>query len=464
MLWHVLSQHLASILGLVLGVLLVSRVLGQRESPSVTVAWLLLILFIPWLGAPLYLMFGTRKMRRTMVRKQPLFVARPRTGRDADDTYGIDATLRTAGQPPLRTGHRVEIAVDGQDAWRRLLAAIDGATSSIWLCTFILKADEVGQAVVDALARRAADGIDVRVLVDGLGSWRTRRRFVAPIRKAGGEVAVFLPVQPLARPWSANLRNHRKSLVVDQRVAFVGGMNVGATYFGPKPDARQWIDTLVEIEGPVVADIADVFRRDWTFAADRALEPLPAPPAGPVPGHHAPARIVANGPDTPDDPYRDVLLLSMVGARKRVWIVTPYFVPDETLLQALLVTARQGADVRLVLPGSSDHFLADLARGHALRMLAEAGVRIFLHPDRMVHAKLCLFDDELAIVGSANLDRRSLFLNHEISLLLLGRAEVDDLRAWTERLMGDCEQHTPKPGHALRLFAEDVTGILAPLI
>ena len=105
--WHVFGQHLATILGLVLGVLLVSRVLGQRESPSVTVAWLLLILFIPWLGAPLYLIFGTRKMRRTMVRKQPLFVARPRTGRDADDTYGIDATLRAAGQPPLRTGHRV---------------------------------------------------------------------------------------------------------------------------------------------------------------------------------------------------------------------------------------------------------------------------------------------------------------------------------------------------------------------
>ncbi len=459
--WSFVTQHLATILGLALGVLLITRVLGQRESPSVTVAWLLVIVFLPYVGVPFYLLFGTRKMRRVMVRKQPLYVPQRPTSRTITDRYGTDATLRAAGQPPVREGNSIQLAADSTEAWTELMGAIEGAKESIWVCTFILQADDIGRAVVRALAKKAGEGVEVRLLLDGLGCWRTKGRFVAPIRKAGGRVEVFLPVQPLARPWSANLRNHRKSVIVDHRIAFVGGMNIGATYLGPESGlADRWIDTLVRVEGPVVGDISEVFRRDWQFAANEDLDPGPPPAATGL----GPARLVANGPDTPDDPLRDILLLSVIGAKRRVWIVTPYFVPDETLLQSLLVTVRQGADVRIILPESSDHLLADLARGHALRTLVQAGARVYLVPGPMVHAKLFLFDDEMAIVGSANFDRRSLYLNHEISLMLCGRREVEAIEAFAEALIADCRPHTPKPGHPLRQFAEDVSGILAPLV
>lgn len=453
-------QHLATILGLVLGVIVVARVLGQREAPSVTIAWLVVILFVPYVGVPLYVLLGTRKLRGALRRKAPIY--QPGVARtDATaDRFGVGALLAAGGQPPARGGHRVTLARDGEDAWRRLLAALHGAQTSIWICTFQLQRDAVGRALLEVLAERARAGVDVRLLLDGMGSWRTRGRFTKILRAAGGHVAIFHPVWILARPWSANLRNHRKSVLVDGQRTFLGGMNLGAHYLGPTPDPRRWVDTLVEVVGPAAADVGEVFRRDWAFAAEEELPPVrPAPAAG-----AAPVRVVASGPDTPGDPLSDVLTLALVGARRRVWAVTPYLVPDETILHALALAARQGADVRIVLPRRSDHVLADLARGHALRSLVEAGARILLHPERMVHAKLFVFDDELGMVGSANLDRRSLYLNYEVTALFEGPAEVSALAAWTQRLMDQCEEWTPRPENAVRLLVEDVTAILAPLI
>ncbi|MDA1195365.1 MAG: phospholipase D-like domain-containing protein [Planctomycetota bacterium] len=453
-------QHLATILGLVLGVVVIARVLGQRESPSVTIAWLLLMLFVPYVGVPLYLLLGTRKLRGALVRKQPLYARDAQRADAASDRYGLAALLAAGGHPPARPGNRVELTPNGEDAWRMLLAAIHGAERSIWVCTFQLKKDAVARAIVDALAARASAGIEVRLLMDGVGSWRTRRRFTARLRRAGGHVAVFLPVWPVARPWSANLRNHRKSVVVDGRIAFVGGMNLGACYLGPTPDPSRWVDTLAKVEGPAVSDVAEIFRRDWQFAAQEELPPVAPPPEAGT----AMLRIVASGPDTAGDALSDVLTLALVGARRRIWAMTPYLVPDQTILHALLLAARRGADVRVVLPRRSDHFVADLARGRALRSLAEAGARVLLHPNRMIHAKVFIFDDDLAMLGSANLDRRSLYLNHELTVLVETPAEVEALAAWTEHIMAGCEESAPKPESSARLLVEDVTAILAPLI
>ncbi|MDR3633974.1 MAG: phospholipase D-like domain-containing protein [Isosphaeraceae bacterium] len=460
--WAWIASQLASTLGFFLAFLLLAHLLRQKRSPVSTTAWLLVIFLLPYVGVPLYLMLGGRKLL-SMARHKP----RVYNPRGAVAPHHLDGTaerlLESYGVPPARSGNRVRLIGDGEDAYRSVLEFIDKAERSIHITTYILGRDDVGREIVARLVRRAKDGVEVRLLLDSVGCWRVSRRFLAPLTAAGAKVAFFMPMFRLPHRGRANLRNHRKLIVTDDRQALAGGMNLAGEYMGPTADAKRWLDLSLVVEGPAVHDLAELFASDWKFATSEDLSPPKLPPATAVPSEGTIVQVVASGPDVTGDPLYDSLVTAFFGARARIWAVTPYFVPDETLVRALELAARRGIDVRLMVPEHSNHLTADLARGSYLNQLQEAGGQVLLFKPVMLHAKLIILDNDLAVVGSANMDMRSLFLNFELALFLYSREQVAAASAWMEASIKSCRHGITPPGWA-RELAENVGRLMSPLL
>ena len=456
---------LLTFFGFALALLLLAQLLRSNRTPSSTIAWLLVIVLIPYVGVPLYLTFGGRKMRQMAGRKAMVYAPEDAT-REGEYGGGAERVLRSFGVPPATRGNAVRLLGSGEAAFQELVRLIDGAERSIHVTTYILGRDEVGEEVVARLARRASEGLDVRVLLDDLGSWRTGRSFLSPLVEAGGRVARFMPVIHWPFRGRSNLRNHRKLVVADGRLALCGGMNLASDYMGPRPNPARWRDLALVVEGPAAGDLEALFRSDWAFATgEPADEPPHAGDGGDPPEAEGgvAAQVVASGPDTAGDPLYESLLTLLFNAKERVWVVTPYFVPDELLVHALDLAARRGIDVRLLVPNRSNHASADLARFGYLREVHEAGAKVLRYLPGMVHAKAVLIDDALAVVGSANMDMRSLFLNYEVALFLYDPEQVRSLDAWFGSMFPDCRKGLNRQTW-LRGLAENVVRLVSPLL
>jgi cardiolipin synthase len=466
-----LLPELTTHVGFLLALLFLAHLIRQRRSPASTAAWLLIILFLPYVGVPLYLMLGGRKMSR-MARKKARVYDRTQPSPTQVES-NTEQFLASYGVPLASSGNRVALLTRGQDAFRQFVRIIDEARSTIFITTYILGRGEVGKEIVSRLAEKAAQGVTVRLLIDDMGSWRVGRRFLSPLLDAGARVARFMPVVHIPFRGRANLRNHRKIVVVDRRIALTGGMNLAWPYMGSAPDPGFWTDLSAVVEGPAAADLEALFLSDWAFATGEDPSMLVRGAASPdtshAVSHHSASpddssvQVVASGPDVPDDPLYETLVSLIFAARKRIWIVTPYFVPDEMLSRALNLAARRGVDVRLIVPAHSNHVTADLARESYLRDLHQAGGQVLLYQPVMLHAKAVVFDDRLAVIGSANMDNRSLFLNYEVALFLYSRQEVDAVSTWASKLEQHCCRDLPKPGW-VRELAENVVRLFAPLL
>lgn len=466
--YYWISAELTTLLGFALAIVFIAYLLRQKRSPASTLAWLLVVLLAPYIGVPLYILFGGRKLSRMAARKAPVYSGAARRAAPAIDV-DTERLLRSYGVPEARPGNHVAIVETGEEAYLRLLELIEEARSTIYLTTFILGDDEVGRSLIDALARKARDGVLVRVLLDDVGSWWLRRRSLRPLLQAGGRVAYFMPMIHLPFRGRANLRNHRKIAVADGRVAMAGGMNLTSCYIGPLPDHRRWRDLAVVVEGPAVEDLEWLFRSDWRFATGelvptgRARSARGGPPAPAAATGESVVQVVASGPDVEGDPLFESLLSLVFFARRRIWIVTPYFVPDEMLVRALVLAARRGVDVRLIVPWRSNHPVTDLAREGYIRELYEAGAEVLLYRPTMLHAKAVLFDDRLTVIGSPNMDNRSLFLNYEIALYVFATERVAEVARWVETLAAGSTVYEPKRG-GVREIAENVLRLFAPLL
>ncbi len=466
LLYYHLEAHLFSVLVALLMLVLVARILGKQRRPSASLAWILAIVLVPYLGIPAYILFGGRKMRSLRDDKHTLHESRhdPRV-RLLEFDHPAEDVLTSEGVRPPSAKNRVEFVSDGIVAFDRLMRAIEGAKKSIYVQTYVFHADDVTRAIVDALAKKAAQGIDVRLLIDSYGSLFTSNRFLRPLRESGGQVARFLPVLPVQRNWSLNLRNHRKIFVVDGRHASVGGMNLGTPYLGPEPDPKRWIDTLVTIEGPAVSDVLEVFCSDWNFASADQIDLSCARTAlAPATEGDDIVQIAASGPDVAGDPLYEAVLASIHAARERIWMVTPYFAPGDELFRALLIQARIGRDVRLLMPKQSNHFPADLVRGPYLRQLAAAGGKVLLYDGPMIHAKNMVFDEITAVTGTANFDLRSLYVNFEVALFAYNRARVCEIANWMDGYMQQAERFDPAPPARTRQFIEQISFLFSPLL
>ncbi len=447
-----------SALVVLLTLLFASSVLRTRRAAGSTLAWLFIICLLPFIGIPLYLSLGGRKNRRAGNDVQPTI--------PVEELATWNATRRllaASGVSMARAGNHVEILPTGDYAYGRIFELISAARKSIHLTTFIFANDKVGNAIVNALAIRASEGVEVRILVDSLGATLIRHPSFGSITKAGGKVAYFQPVLHIPLRGRANLRNHRKLLVVDGTRAIVGGMNLAEEYMGPGEDPQRWIDFGLELEGFCAVDLQRIFLRDWSFATSSEMEQVVAVEQSSVQDINGVlAQVVASGPDVSGDPLYDVLLNAIFEAKSRIWIVTPYFIPDETLSKALDVAVRRGLEVLIIIPRASNHRLADLARSSFTRELAATGAKVRLHP-KMVHAKALMIDRKMAILGSANFDMRSLLLNYELGLIVYSESTLDKIEKWIANLNAGCDEFDMKSG-AWRELGEGIGRVIGPLL
>lgn len=467
-----LWQYLFAVIGGILIFFAVARLMSERRQPTNTVAWLLAIILLPWIGVPLYLLLGGRKLRRLAHRKSPLCPVLPSMV-PASARIALSPTaqlITTAGACPPIGGNKIQFLTTGEQAYRALAAQIAAAQHSIHITTFILARDDTGKRIIKLLAERARDGVRVCLLLDAVGCIFSSRGFCNPLRQAGGEVRTFMPVFPFfTTRSSANLRNHRKIAIFDQQTAIVGGHNLAREYMGPTHHRRRWRDFGALIEGPSVALLEEVFLADWAFAGNEPLHEahrhdrlVHVKPAG-----TADTQVVASGPDVLGDPLYEAILSLIQEAENRIWIVTPYFIPDEVLLRSLIVKARAGCDVTLIVPKRSNHPITDFARRHYLRELQAAGARIRLFSPGMLHSKAMIIDQRIGLLGSANFDLRSLFVNFEIGVLIYSEKDVLEMDRWARDLL----QHSHMPRHHSlwhqRLFGnvlEELSRLLAPLL
>ena len=406
-------------------------IVQQRRSPAATIAWLLVLAFVPLLGYLVYRLIGPlrlerRKLRRRLTRKVVEEALGALTEIENESPMRHREQLAriaiAAGEaPPLRSDH-IELYTEGVDAYRGMAAAIDAATHHVHVEYYIWEPDETGRRLRDRLIERAKAGVEVRVIVDGTGSHGVRRGFFKTLVAAGAEVYWFNPVSLLGLSRRrADFRSHRKIVVCDGRGGFTGGMNVTDVHTSELAGAEAWRDTHIRLEGSAVRALQRVFVEDWMYSADHTLPfseaYFPSPPdvcRGEV------VQIVASGPDLATFAIHKMYFGAVNQAASRVWLTTPYFVPDDAMLSALVSAAMRGVDVRLIVPKKGDSKLVDLAaRSYFPDMLA-AGAHVYEYGPRFVHAKTFVIDDDVSIVGSANVDNRSFRLDFEVVAVIYG--------------------------------------------
>ena len=457
-----LLAHAMLVLGTLLGLIALAQMLIQRRSPQGTAAWFLVIVLVPWLGVPLYLMLGGRKMRKLARSKDE--VALDSTSPPGSPYSPIERQLRACDIPPATGGNSMTLNPDGVAGFHSLVEAIEFAQTSIWYATFILGRDRVGRAIVEQLTHKASEGVAVKLLLDGVGSFHANRRFLAPLLEAGGEVAHFMPLLHWPFRGRTNLRNHRKMTIVDGRRVWSGGCNTSGDYIGPRRDPRRWTDLSFTIEGPAVDSFAQVFASDWAFATNGAPGDIHPQDWEYKAGEadQCLLQVVPSGPDVPNDALLGALLIGIYQAGERIRIITPYFVPPDAVTQALCLAARRGVAVDVLVPAVSNHHVADWARGPHLRDIQHAGGRVLAYP-KMIHAKAWLFDDRTAMVGSANCDERSLLLNYEVMTVIYRGAVLDETAAWIDDQF-DRATVWCSPVGRLRQTGEGMAELVAPLI
>ena len=358
---------------------------------------------------------------------------------------------------------------DGKMMLETLLREIRSAQKRIHIETYILKADAIGREIISALTQRARAGVEVRLLLDGVGSFGTPQFLCQPLIKAGGEVAQFNPILPMQGKGSANWRNHRKIAIFDGQTAVFGGQNISLNYLGYVPSNRRYRDCSFLIDGPAAGALERVFIADWCQATHREpKEFVEILRHQPLLNGKTQIKIISSGPDCIGDPLWEAYIKLIENAEKSITIMTPYFIPDRTLFRLLVNAAQKNIEVKIILPRRSDHRLLDFARRWYLRKLKEAGAKILFYTSGVLHAKLFLVDDETAVVGSANLDMRSLFFNYEIAACINHMESLDNIRDFITSIEKECSPYSEdiyrrsrtRRGQALEAFSK----LIAPLL
>ena len=395
--------------------------------------WIIACLFIPYGGPVAYFIFGINRVRtRARGLRRPILTvnyesAQSRTPSSDAIGKGLDTVGQRVTGRALSDNNAINVFHNGERAYPAMLASIEKAKYQILLATYILKTDQTGDSFADALGAAAARGVDVMVLIDGVGEMYSRKKPSKLLRRLGVSVGRFLPPRLIPPSIYVNLRNHRKLLVVDNDVAYAGGMNISDDHTSVPGKQRRITDVHFSLRGAVVAELAAVFHDDWHFATGQSVKAVEHPP--PSSDGHARCRVV---PDDPDDQL-DTLTLTIQGvvsgALDSIDIMTPYFLPSRELIASLQAAALRGIRIRVVLPAKNNLFYVHWANRNLLAELIEWGIEICYQPAPFCHSKLFCVDDEYCLIGSANLDPRSLRLNFELGVEIFSAPLNTELRA-----------------------------------
>lgn len=475
---HELNIILAIIYYIIV-VLTVVHVVMDNRQPAKTMAWTLVIWFVPVAGIIFYLFFGRNTRKERLVSQRQL------------DELSRRSMLGFAGQQDLRlpeehkpiidlfTGQslslpfktdEVEVYTDGYQFFPALIKAIRQARSHIHIDVYIFEEDPLGRLVADALKEKAREGVEVRLIYDDVGCWKVRHRFFEQMREEGIEVAPFLPVRFPSFTSKVNYRNHRKLIVIDGQTGFIGGMNIALRYVKgvPKKDAL-WRDTMTRITGTGVYALQRAFLIDWYFV-DRSLlsDRKYYPPSTLAQSPSTILQVVTSSPVVPYPEIMQGYVRIIMAAKQYVYIETPYFLPTDSVLFALKTVAVAGVDVRLLVPEKNDSWFVDWAVRSYLREAEEAGVKVSLYKGGFLHSKLMVCDDSICTCGSTNVDFRSFENNFEANAFFYG--EETALRMKQVFLDDEAQSVTlaslperMKPKFMVRLF-ESLVRLLAPLM
>lgn len=421
-----------------LGLLAAVKAVMEARTAQGAVAWAVALVAFPLVSLPLFLVFGQSRVRDYVQARRRLLAAAspPRMARAhaamtrrelvVHTRYTQDLPFERLAKLPFTDGNQATLLIDGEATFASIFVGIDAATQYVLVQFYIVRDDGLGRALAERLLARAAAGVRVHLLYDELGSIGLPRAYVDRLRAGGVEVRAIHALGPAVNRLRVNFRNHRKVVVVDGQRAWVGGLNVGDEYLGRNPRFGHWRDTHLRVDGPVVPCVQAAFVEDWLWAGGLPLllrwRPGPAPAGYPV-------LCLPSGPADELETCTLFFIAAIHQARRRLWIASPYFVPDEQFVTALQLAALRGVDVRVLIPQRSDNALVNLSAWSYVEALEQAGVAMYRYEGGFMHQKVTLIDDDWCTVGTANFDNRSFRLNFEMTMAVLDPALAQQVQA-----------------------------------
>ncbi|MBB6671677.1 cardiolipin synthase [Cohnella nanjingensis] len=454
----------------------------EYRRPANAMAWLFILFLFPIVGFILYYFLAHEYRRRQKVKRRGGWDEQRRAEilekshivNQASDLPSeafthqdrLFRTLRKSGAAPITGCNKSRVLTNAKTAYVAMMEAIRGAQHHIHFASYIIRDDDTGRMFRQALIEKAKAGVQVRLLYDGIGSYKLKPSYFEPLTEAGAEFACFFPLRPTFMKKRMNYRNHRKILVVDGTKGFVGGINIGDEYLGKHPRLGFWRDTHLELEGDSVYGLQEVFLKDWELASNER----PSDPRF-LPMHECagdePVQIVAGGPNRRADAIHETLFASLAAANERIWITTPYFIPSAGLAMALKTAALSGVDVRLIVPLIPDTHLVHAATMSYVDEMMSSGIRFWQYERGFIHAKVVIVDHLLASVGTANMDLRSFFSNFETNAILyhpdaIATLEEDFLQDLKDSR--ELELSTFRKRPRKRKVAEALCRMLSPLL
>lgn len=406
----------------------------ENRNPSRTMAWLLVLILLPVVGIFFYLYIGqNHRKKKTFIkkRKHDYEVLRQLLQEQASfsqNTYifkqafkglrgRLIPLLMNNTHSPITVNNETKILKNGDNTYREILDAIRNAKDHIHMEYFIIKESKIGFEIQQALIEQATAGIKVRLIYDAVGCWKAKKEFFTAMRDAGIEVFAFLPVSIPLFGSRLNYRNHRKILIIDGKIGFLGGVNIGDEYLGKNPRLGFWRDTHLKIKGEALYVLQAIFLMDWYFVSGEEIDSIRYFPKQSHCGEQM-IQIAASGPDSYWESIHQAYFTALTSATQKVYMVSPYLIPDESILVALKTAAISGIDVRIILPGRYDHKTVFWAsRSHFMELL-EAGVKIYEYQKGFIHSKIVIADNNFSSIGTANLDIRSFSLNFEVNAFI----------------------------------------------
>ncbi len=436
----------------ILGVLSAAEAVMSTRTTQGTIAWAVSLIAFPYLAVPAYWVLGRSRFqgyvleRRAGMRTTDQLTSEAREQiksfrlPEMGGTEATRAAVALAGMPVL-TGNAVELLIDGEATFASILSGIETAREYVLFQFFIIHDDGIGREVKRGLVARAAAGVPVYLLYDEVGCKHLPPAYLQELRDAGVQVAPFNTRKGAGNRFQINFRNHRKVVVVDGRTAWIGGHNVGDEYLGKDPKFGHWRDTHMRIEGPAALEAQLSFLEDWRWAVG-SLPELDWTPR-PAEGGSAAVLIVPSGPADATETATLMFIHAINVARERIWIASPYFVPDEAVMAALQLACLREVDVRILIPDKPDHLLVFLAAYSYFDQVEKLGARFFRYTDGFLHEKVMLVDSSTATVGTANFDNRSFRLNFEITVIVDDAPFIEDVeRMFEEDFSHSREMHS----------------------
>ena len=412
----------------ILGLLSAVHAIMNSRTPQGSIAWAVSLITLPYVSVPAYWVFGRNKFRGYVLARQHELELIDDVIRQANDQI-TDVAARDdwrsaaitgaekMARIPLTSGNNVTLLVDGDATFASIFDGIDAAEGYILVQFYIVRDDDLGRQLKSRLIAKAQSGVRVLFLYDEIGSFGLPDSYIEGLRSADVEIFPFHSRKGSGNRFQLNFRNHRKTVVVDGRIAWIGGHNVGDEYLGRDPAFGRWRDTHIRIEGPAVIGAQLAFVEDWRWATDELPGGLSWTPRIAVDGE-AQVLIIASGPAEEMETASLMYTQAIHSATQRIWIASPYFVPDDAIVQALQLAGLRGIDVRILIPQKADSWLVTMSAYSFFNEVSAAGVSFYRYQDGFLHGKVMLIDDNVAMVGTANFDNRSFRLNFEITTVV----------------------------------------------